>query len=229
MRGKTAALTLTLALALALPLTACSFGGLTEKDAMCYIQGTMDENYLGKADPEFLELIDISEEDVDQIYADSLTTEAQFFLDSFVESELPQDEEERLLEELSKMYRQIYAQSRYTVESASKMDERTFSVKVTVEPIDIFPLVADDLSNGAADDLNSRYPDQMTDEEYLAYEVEWVELFMDLTEENLPRLGYLEPSTILVQVALGDDDYWGIPDDDFWALDALVIDYNLYG
>ena len=80
MRGKTAALTLTLALALALPLTACSFGGLTEKDAMCYIQGTMDENYLGKADPEFLELIDISEEDVDQIYADSLTTEAQFFL-----------------------------------------------------------------------------------------------------------------------------------------------------
>lgn len=227
MRGKTAALTLTLAFALCLPLTACNAGGLNEEDAMCYIQGTMDENYLGKADPDFLELIDTTQEEIDQIYADSLATEAQFFLDSFVESELPQEEEERLLDELSKMYRQIYAQSKYTVDSSSKMDDTTFSVKVTVEPIDIFHQVADALSNGAADELNSRYPDQMTDEEYLAYEVEWVELFMDVTYEKLPQLGYLEPSTTLVQVALGDDGYWTIPEEDFWALDALVIDYNL--
>ena len=82
------------------------------------------------------------------------------------------------------------------------------------------------MNNGAADELNSRYPDQMTDEEYLAYEVEWVELFMDVTYEKLPELGHLEPDTRLVQVTLGEDDYWTIPDDDFWALDALIIDYN---
>lgn len=225
MRGKTTALILTLALALLLPLTACG-GGLDEEDAMCYIQGTLDENYLGKADPDFLELIGSSEEEVEQIYDDSLATEAQFFLDSLVESELPQEEYDRLLDELTKMYRQIYAHSKYTVDSASKMDDTTFSVKVTVEPIDIFHLVVDAMNNGAADELNSRYPDQMTDEEYLAYEVEWVELFMDVTYEKLPELGHLEPDTRLVQVTLGEDDYWTIPDDDFWALDALIIDYN---
>lgn len=226
MKRRNLFLALTLTLALLLPLTACG-GGMNEDDAICYIQGTLDENYLGKADEEFLKLVDNTAEEIEEIYDESIATEAQFFLDSFVESELSQEEQDRLMEELTAMYRQIYAHSKYTVESASKMDDTTFSVKVTVEPIDIFHLVADELDNGAADELNSRYPDQMTDEEYLAYEVEWVELFMDLTYEKLPELGYLEPSSILVQVALGDDDYWSIPDDDFWAMDALIIDYNL--
>lgn len=226
MKGKTTALALTLSLALLLPLSACG-GGLSADDAQLYVQGILDENYLGKSDPDFLKLIDITEEEVEATYAGSLETEAQFFLDSFVESELPQEDQDRLLEELSTMYRQVYAHSKYAVESASEVDDTTFGVKVTVEPIDIFHQVADELSNGAADELNSRYPDQMTDEEYLAYEIEWVELFMDLTYEKLPQLGYLEPQTLLVQVALGDDDYWTIPDEDFWALDALIIDYNL--
>lgn len=226
MKGKTTALVLALSLALLLPLSACG-GGLSADDAQLYVQGVLDENYLGKADPDFLKLIDSTEEETEEVYAGSMETEAQFFLDSFVESELSQEEQDRLLEELSAMYRQIYAHSKYTVESASEVDDTTFGVKVTVEPIDIFHQVADELNNGAADELNSRYPDQMTDEEYMAYEVEWVELFMDLTHEKLPQLDYLEPQTLLVQVALGDDDYWTIPDEDFWAVDALVIDYNL--
>lgn len=226
MKGKTTALVLALSLALLLPLSACG-GGLSADDAQLYVQGVLDENYLGKADPDFLKLIDSTEEETEEVYAGSMETEAQFFLDSFVESELSQEEQDRLLDELSAMYRQIYAHSKYTVESASEVDDTTFGVKVTVEPIDIFHQVADELNNGAADELNSRYPDQMTDEEYMAYEVEWVELFMDLTYEKLPQLDYLEPQTLLVQVALGDDDYWTIPDEDFWAVDALVIDYNL--
>lgn len=226
MKGKTTTLVLALSLALLLPLSACG-GGLSADDAQLYVQGVLDENYLGKADPDFLKLIDSTEEETEEVYAGSMETEAQFFLDSFVESELSQEEQDRLLEELSAMYRQIYAHSKYTVESASEVDDTTFGVKVTVEPIDIFHQVADELNNGAADELNSRYPDQMTDEEYMAYEVEWVELFMDLTYEKLPQLDYLEPQTLLVQVALGDDDYWTIPDEDFWAVDALVIDYNL--
>lgn len=226
MKGKTTTLVLALSLALLLPLSACG-RGLSADDAQLYVQGVLDENYLGKADPDFLKLIDSTEDEADEVYAGSMETEAQFFLDSFVESELSQEEQDRLLEELSTMYRQIYAHSKYTVESASEVDDTTFGVKVTVEPIDIFHQVADELNNGAADELNSRYPDQMTDEEYMAYEVEWVELFMDLTYEKLPQLDYLEPQTLLVQVALGDDDYWTIPDEDFWAVDALVIDYNL--
>lgn len=85
MKGKTTTLALTLSLALLLPLSACG-GGLSADDAKLYVQGILDENYLGKSDPDFLQLIDSTEEDVEETYAGSLETEAQFFLDSFVES-----------------------------------------------------------------------------------------------------------------------------------------------
>ena len=59
------------------------------------------------------------------------------------------------------------------------------------------------------------------------YEVEWVELFMDLTYEKLPGLGYLEPTSTLVQVTWNEEtELWELPDDDFWSLDTLIIDYN---
>ena len=125
------------------------------------------------------------------------------------------------------MYRQICTHSKYTVDSASQMDEHTYSVKVTVEPIDIFHQVADAMASGAVDELNASYPDTFeSEEQYAQYEVEWVELFIDLTYEKLPDLGYLEPASTLVQVALDEDDYWSLPDEDFWSLDALIIDYN---
>ena len=99
MKGKTTALALTLSLALLLPLSACGGGGLSADDAKLYVQGILDENYLGKSEADFRKLIDITEEDVEETYAGSLETEAQFFLDSFVESELPEEDQDRLLEE----------------------------------------------------------------------------------------------------------------------------------
>ena len=147
---------------------------------------------------------------------------------AFVESTLDQETTDRLTAELVEMYREVYAHSKYTVDSASRMDENTYSVKVTVEPIDIFHLVADDLDNGAMDELNSRYPESFESEaQYAQYEVEWVERMIELVYENLPDLGYLDPTSTLVQVSWDEDEnLWGIPDDDFWSLDALIIDYN---
>lgn len=222
-----AIVTLLLLPALLLPLSACS-GGMSDQTAMTYIQGTLDQNYLGKADAAFMDIVDTDEEEVSETYEGSLETEAQFFLGSFVESTLDQETTDRLTAELVEMYREVYAHSKYTVDSASRMDENTYSVKVTVEPIDIFHLVADDLDNGAMDELNSRYPESFESEaQYAQYEVEWVERMIELVYENLPDLGYLDPTSTLVQVSWDEDEnLWGIPDDDFWSLDALIIDYN---
>ena len=222
-----AIVTLLLLPALLLPLSACG-GGMSDQTAMTYIQGTLDQNYLGKADAAFMDIVDTDEEEVSETYEGSLETEAQFFLGSFVESTLDQETTDRLTAELVEMYREVYAHSKYTVDSASRMDENTYSVKVTVEPIDIFHLVADDLDNGAMDELNSRYPESFESEaQYAQYEVEWVERMIELVYENLPDLGYLDPTSTLVQVSWDEDEnLWGIPDDDFWSLDALIIDYN---
>lgn len=220
--------TLLLLPALLLPLSACG-GGMSDNAAITYIQGILDQNYLGIADDDFMAMVDTDKEEVAEIYEGSLETEAQFFLGSFVESTLDQETTDRLTAELVEMYREVYAHSRYTVDSASRMDENTYSVKVTVEPIDIFHLVADDLNEGAMDEVNSKYPETFESEEQFAqYEVEWVERIIQLVYENLPDLGYLDPASTLVQVSWDEEEnLWGIPDDDFWSLDALIIDYNL--
>lgn len=222
-----AIITLLLLPALLLPLSACG-GGMSDQTAMTYIQGTLDQNYLGKADDDFMSIVDTDAEEVAETYEGSLETEALLFLGSFVESTLDQETTDRLTAELVEMYREIYAHSKYTVDSASQMDENTYSVKVTVEPIDIFHQVADAMAGGAVDELNAKYPDEFeSEEQYAQYEVEWVELFIDLTYEKLPDLGYLEPASTLVQVTWDEtDELWGIPDEDFRSLDALIIDYN---
>ena len=213
--------------ALLLPLSACG-GGMSDDTAMTYIQGILDQNYLGKADAAFQAMVDTDDAEVAETYEGSLETEAELFLASFVESQLDQETLDALTAELVEMYRQIYAHSKYTVDSASRMDETTYSVKVTVEPIDIFHQVADALAGGAADALNASYPETFeSEEQYARYEVEWVELFMDLTYEKLPGLGYLEPASTLVQVTWNEETkLWELPDDDFRSLDALIIDYN---
>ena len=238
-----AIITLLLLPALLLPLSACG-GGMSDQTAMTYIQGTLDQNYLGKADDDFMSIVDTDAEEVAETYEGSLETEALLFLGSFVESTLDQETTDRLTAELVEMYREIYAHSKYTVDSASQMDENTYSVKVTVEPINIFhqvadamaggavdelnDQVADAMAGGAVDELNAKYPDEFeSEEQYAQYEVEWVELFIDLTYEKLPGLGYLEPASTLVQVTWDEtDELWDIPDEDFWSLDALIIDYN---
>ena len=136
--------------ALLLPLSACG-GGMSDDTAMTYIQGILDQNYLGKADAAFQAMVD--------------TDDAE---------------------------------------------------------------VADALAGGAADALNASYPETFeSEEQYARYEVEWVELFMDLTYEKLPGLGYLEPTSTLVQVTWNEEtELWELPDDDFWSLDTLIIDYN---
>ena len=48
----------------------------------------------------------------------------------------------------------------------------------------------------------------------------------DTLRELVPSLGYLEEQSLVVQVSLGDDNYWSLNDDDFNNLDWLIIDYN---
>lgn len=92
----------------------------------------------------------------------------------------------------------------------------------------------DALNGGAADDFNAQYDDvdvaSMSDDEYdtfyAAYDAAWAQLIIDLTREKLPELGYLDSSSLLVQVTEDEDGLWGIPQSDFDNLDWLIIDYN---
>ena len=180
-----------LSLTFVLSLSACG-GGLSADDATTYVQGILDENYKGVYDPDFLELIDITENEAEETYLSSLETEADFFASAFLIDDLTDE----LKAEVVDMYKQVYAKAKYTVDTATEVDDGTFGVKVTVEPLDVFDRVAEalwgDTPDARAEALYSQDVDSMTDEEYAAYDAEWCRLVIDLTLEKLPEAEYLE-------------------------------------
>ena len=127
---------LCLVLVMALTLTACG-GGVTAKDATALVQGNLDEIYLGKFDPEYLKLVDITEADARETYEEGLEVEAEVFAYYFDISNMTDE----IKAEIIDLYKEIYAWSKYTVGEASKLDESTYAVKVVVSPLDIFVLV----------------------------------------------------------------------------------------
>ena len=200
-----------LSLTFVLSLSACG-GGLSADDATTYVQGILDENYKGVYDPDFLELIDITENEAEETYLSSLETEADFFASAFLIDDLTDE----LKAEVVDMYTEV--------------DDSTFGVKVTVEPLDVFDRVAEalwgDTPDARAEALYSQDVDSMTDEEYAAYDAEWCRLVIDLTLEKLPEAEYLEAQSKVVQITLGDDNYWSLDEQDFSDLDWLILDYN---
>ena len=201
-----------LSLTFVLSLSACGGGGLSADDATTYVQGILDENYKGVYDPDFLELIDITENEAEETYLSSLETEADFFASAFLIDDLTDELKAEV------------------VDTATEVDDSTFGVKVTVEPLDVFDRVAEalwgDTPDARAEALYSQDVDSMTDEEYAAYDAEWCRLVIDLTLEKLPEAEYLEAQSKVVQITLGDDNYWSLDEQDFSDLDWLILDYN---
>ena len=215
-------ISLTLSLALLVPLAACG-GGLSPDDATTYIQGILDENYKGIYDAEFLEMIDSTETEAQEIYQNSIEVEADFLIGSLMDNAPTEEQRSELIE----LYKEIYAKASYTVDTATEIDESTYGVKVTVAPIDIFHQLMDEVSSGTTfTEFNAQYPDTMDDDQYYEYEIAWFQLVLDTLRELIPSLGYLEEQSRVVQVTLGDDNYWSLNEEDFNTLDRLIIDYN---
>ena len=216
-------LALCLVLVMALTLTACG-GGVTASDAKDLVQGNLDEIYLGKFDPEYLKLVDITEEEARQTYEEGLEVEAEMFAYYFDIYNMTDE----LKEEIIELYQEVYAQSKYTVGEASKLDESTFAVKVQVSPLDIFELVVD-ASEEALQPFFDKYENvdiaSMSDEEYDAYDKEWADAVLDLCWEKLPEMGYGDERSLVIQVTLDEDDYWVMSGDDFNNLDEIIITY----
>ena len=216
-----------LALTLALPLAACgesgSSGKVNEEKATALVQGNLDEIYLGKFDPDYLELVDITENEAEETYLEGLEVEAETFMYYF-NIEYPTDE---LKEEIIELYKKIYATSKYTVNPATKLDDNTFAVKVEVEPINIFELVNEDFDE-RMESLYEKYPDigALSEEEYEAMDAEWARIVLDLCDEKLPEMGYTgESKSVVIQVVRDEDGTWSMLGDDFYTLDEYIILY----
>ena len=95
-----------------------------------YVQGILDENYKGIFDPEFLDMVDSSEEEAREAYENSVGVEADFLIGSLMDNAPTEEQRQELID----LYKEIYSHASYSVDSATEIDETTYGVKVTVAP-----------------------------------------------------------------------------------------------
>lgn len=218
-----------LALCLALGLSAC--GDKESEQVQKLVQGNLDVIYLNKADPEYLELVESSENEAEQDYLDGLEAEAEYFSRYFSivntdYNESYDDLSDELKQAIMDLYDEIYSHTKYEVQPAVKQDDGSYTVKVLIDPINIMQLASDAAdSYEAFDEINAKYPDQMTDEEWAAYNNEYGMACVDLVRSQMDSLGYLDQKSIVLQYEEDADGYMSINEDDWRKIDEYIIAY----
>lgn len=203
-------LTSALAAVLVCTLTACgSF------DASGYVKAALDSNIHGEFE-EYAEFVDISLEEAEQDYNDNLDSSMQSMA-SFSMSE-----------EMTAKYRTLFAdlmkKTKYEVGEATKNDDGSYTVPVTVTPI---TNVFDGLMDEAEKEL-MEYASQFitadeapTDDEITAYTVE---LLYNLLSERVSDIQYGDPQQMEVAVSPDENNAYSISADDMESLTNALID-----
>ena len=226
-------------LCMCINLCACgmigAFNEVNAFDAELLVQGNLDEIFLGKADPNYLELVDSTREESKELYMEGLEAEAEFFATywGILDTNFGQtydDLDADLKEAIIDLYEEIYSYSKYEVISSVKQDDGSFAVKVTVDPIDVMQRASDAYENYEPlitflASYDQAAIDAMNDEEYLAFNCEYGRIIVQMVSEQIPNLDYMDQKTQTIQVEEDSDGYFAINDDDLMTFDSYVIFY----
>lgn len=225
LRKKLAALLV--AATLLLGLTACQKEEPQEEvfDVKTYVEGLLRATYLGEFSQEYLDLVGITEATAQSVYENSLLREAYAFTYLY-NIEYPDD----LYEELMDIYREIYTHLEFEVVATTRYyKDGSFAVQVDIAPIDIVQK-AEARMDEALKPFFEKYPSEaqnaMTTADYKEFDAEWARLILDIYQETLPEIGNLERQSVTVKIEKNEEGYYGISDEEFKKLDALVIDYS---
>ena len=225
-----------LSLALMLSLTGC--GGLwdllgDESDRIAaYIQGYLDLTYKGQFNEDYMEELDLTEEDMQERYESGLRVEAQFFEMAIGYIEYPTEESTSRLMDI---YAQIYSYSDYTVESCTKLESGNYAVEVSFRPIDTLTKLNPEQFNQVFVEVLGEfgvYDDEdlanMSEEDYIAADGVYAQRIMDLLEQAIPGTGHGEERSVVVQIK-DAGDYWEPVQEDIDTIDYYLIDYSSFG
>ena len=214
------------AAALALSLTACG-GDVTPEEAMAYIQGELDSCYLGQHNEDYLELVGITAEEAEeQNYVWNTEAEAEIMMNAF--AIYPTEE---TTAEMVELVKEIYSYSRYEVSSASKLEDGSYAVTVSVEPIDILVQYTaqndlDALWNGILEAHGVLTQEDVASQaEYEAMEKEYADAIIQGIRDLIPSLGYEPAQSLVIQLQLEDNVYTMV-DTDWQHLDEMIVDYS---
>ena len=200
-------------LAAVLLLAGCG-GGF---DATKYVRGALNNIYLG--DPtEYMEQVEITEEEAAEEYEQGIEVEADFLLQYYGIGEVSDEVYQQIVD----MYKTIYQQSKFEVQEAVKNGD-DYNVEVLISPIDVFVNSEEDISAAVDEFVESAdpadYPDDLSINDALA------PIVVDTISANIPDLGWQDQISVIVKVEKDDAGYYGLSSDAISQLDQDMIAY----
>lgn len=197
-----------------------------------YVQGYLDLTYKGQFNDDYLQELDLTEEEAQERYDQGIQVEVEFFQNAIGIFDYPTEE---ITQRLTELYKEIYSHSDYTVVSSNKMDSGNYVVEVTVRPIDI-------MTNFTSDDFQAIFEEvladmgittqeqleAMSEEDYQKADVAYAEKVLSLVKSQMANVGNGEEESFTVQIE-DDGDMWTPSQDDFDAIDLAMIDYSNFG
>lgn len=212
---------LLLAVLLAFGCAGCS--AVSDMLAVTLVEGNLDAIYRNETTENYLKLVSSTEEEIEEMYLEGLEASAEVFAYYF-DIDYLTDELESELEDL---YKTLFLKAKYTVGDASKVNDNTYAVSVTIEPLNIFELVIEDYE-ALLDTFNAKYADvdaeSLTEEQYMEIDADYAAMVMELVNSKLPEAGYSDPVQMLISVEC-EDDVWSISSDSLADFDAKLITY----
>ena len=200
-------------LAAVLLLAGCG-GGF---DATKYVRGALNNIYLG--DPtEYMEQVEITEEEAAEEYEQGIEVEADFLLQYYGIGEVSDEVYQQIVD----MYKTIYQQSKFEVQEAVKNGD-DYNVEVLISPIDVIVNSEEDISAAVDEFVESAdpadYPDDLSINDALA------QIVVDTISANIPDLGWQDQISVMVKVEKDDAGYYGLSSDAISQLDQDMIAY----
>lgn len=232
---KKSILALAAAAALAVSLAGCTS---TEDSIKTLVDGNIASIYLDQQNEDYLTLTGQTADEAHQAYEDGIDVEAEYFCNYFgiTDSSLGETYDDFVTDdiktEIRDLYKEIYSHTQYTVGDVTKLSDGSYTVQVTVSPINIMDLATTAVENGT-DNAYTQFVESaasldvssMTEEEYVQYSMDYAQACIDLVEEQMANIGYEDDKTQSIQVQKDSDGLYRMNDDDWSIFDSYVIYY----
>lgn len=199
------------------------------------VQWDLDSAFLNKHNDTYLTLTDITKEEAEEGYWAIIDLDVENFCYywGIIDGEYVtvEDLDPKLQDRLVTLMDTISQKVKFEVQSASAMDDSSYSVKVVLSPIDIMEQASNQYDEETYEPLNKFWTESesldfeaMSDEEYIDYCNQYGTIITQMVEELLPNLGYLEEESMLIQVE-SVDDVWETNESDIMNFYDKIIFY----
>ena len=210
---------------------------ITAEEAQALVQGNLDEIYLGKYDESYLDLVGITAEEAEATHLQNILAESEIFslywgIVMTENGESFDTLDTTVKNEIIDLITEIYTHSKYTVGTPEAQADGSYTVAVTVSPIDVIARASEAYDNGTyapLNEFNAKYTSEvvagLSDAEYATYSLEYANVIIDLVQAQMDNVGYLADQTITLTVSKDANGAFSADDEGWNAIDAAIIDY----